>query len=231
MNIQTRVELMKSVSKKVFWGSALLSLSLLGTIAESRGQSLLGSERGFSMYQDSILGRIDVFLPADSLAEMLADPFSNREYLSTVVFTKGGVQDSLFECGLRIRGNTSRNAQKKQFRISLNTFRPGQNLEGISDHNLYGMHNDPSICRAKFYYDLTHRVGGGSARAAHVNLYFNGQFRGVYVHVEQLNEDFLQTEFAQDYGNLYKCLWPADFGVHFQQSQRLQSNLRRPQSL
>ncbi|MFM7912430.1 MAG: CotH kinase family protein, partial [Bacteroidota bacterium] len=110
----------------------------------------------------------------------------------------------------RIRGNTSRNAQKKQFRISFNTFRSGQNLEGISDLNLYGMSNDPSISRAKFYYDLTHRVGGRSARAAHVNLYFNGRFRGVYVNVEQLNEDFLQNEFAQDYGNLYKCLWPAD---------------------
>jgi len=173
-------------------------------------QSGAGSPRGSSLYDDHVLGRIDVFLPPDSLAEMLANPNSNREYRSTVVFTRAGIQDSLFECGLRIRGNTSRNAQKKQFRISFNSFRPGQNLEGISDLNLYGMHNDPSISRAKFYYDLTHRVGGRSARAAHVNLYFNGRFRGVYVNVEQLNEDFLQSEFAQDYGNLYKCLWPAD---------------------
>ena len=175
-----------------------------------RAQSSAGSPRGETLYDDQILGRIDVFLPPDSLAEMLANPNSNREYRSTVVFTRAGIQDSLFECGLRIRGNTSRSAQKKQFRISFNTFRPGQNLEGISDLNLYGMHNDPSISRAKFYYDLTHRVGGRSARSAHVNLYFNGRFRGVYVNVEQVNEDFLQMEFAQNYGNLYKCLWPAD---------------------
>ncbi|MFM7585738.1 MAG: CotH kinase family protein, partial [Bacteroidota bacterium] len=123
-------------------------------------QSGAGSPRGSLLYDDHVLGRIDVFLPPDSLTEMLANPNSNREYRSTVVFTRAGIQDSLFECGLRIRGNTSRNAQKKQFRISLNTFKPGQNLEGISDLNLYGMHNDPSISRAKFYYDLTHRVGG-----------------------------------------------------------------------
>jgi hypothetical protein len=179
-------------------------------LAFIRAQSPSGNIRGFSIYDDAVVGRIDVFLPADSLSEMLANPNSNREYRSTVVFTRAGVQDSLFECGLRIRGNFSRSAQKKQFRISFNTYRPGQNLEGISDLNLYGMHNDPSISRAKFYNDLTHRVGGRSARAAHVNLYFNGRFRGVYVNVEQFNEDFLQNEFAQDYGNLYKCLWPAD---------------------
>ncbi|MBU6192858.1 MAG: CotH kinase family protein, partial [Bacteroidetes bacterium] len=127
-------------------------------------QAISPPARGERLYNDSFLGRIDVFLPPDSLAEMLANPNSNREYRSTVVFTRAGIQDSLFECGLRIRGNTSRNAQKKQFRISFNSFRPGQNLEGISDLNLYGMHNDPSISRAKFYYDLTHRVGGRSAR-------------------------------------------------------------------
>ncbi len=185
-------------------------MTLLGSAEVSQAQASRAVSRGFAMYNDSVLGRIDVFLPPDSLVEMLDNPYSDREYRSTVVFTRAGFQDSLFECGLRIRGNTSRSAQKKQFRISFNTFRPGQNLEGINDLNLYGMHNDPSISRAKFYYDLTHRVGGRSARAAHVNLYFNGRFMGVYVNVEQMNEDFLQSEFAQDYGNLFKCLWPAD---------------------
>jgi len=166
--------------------------------------------RGYVLYDEQVVARIEALLPPDSLARMLSNPNEDREYRCTVVYTRQGLTDTLWECGLRIRGNTSRSAGKKQFRISFNTYRKGQNLEGISDLNLYGMHNDPSISRAKVYYELSERVGAPAARAAHVNLYFNGQFRGVYLNVEHLNEDFMQVRFAQDYGNLFKCLWPAD---------------------
>ncbi|MGA1665557.1 MAG: CotH kinase family protein [Bacteroidia bacterium] len=179
---------------------------------QARAQAIswpLGS-RGYNLYDEQVVTRIEALLPPDSLARMLNNPNEDREYRCTVVYTRLGTTDTLPECGLRIRGNTSRSAGKKQFRISFNSFRSGQDLEGISDLNLYGMHNDPSISRAKVYYELSERVGAVAARAAHVNLYFNGQFRGVYLNVEHLNEDFMQLRFAQDYGNLFKCLWPAD---------------------
>ena len=193
--------------------ASLVVIGILGVFLEmvvAQGIVWPLGVRGFSLYDDQVIARFEALLPADSLARMLNNPNEDREYRCTVVYTRSGVTDTLRDCGLSIRGNTSRSAAKKQFRISFNTYRNGQNVEGISDLNLYGMHNDPSISRAKFYYELSERVGAHSARAAHVNLYLNGQYRGVYLNVEHLNEDFMQMRFAQDYGNLFKCLWPAD---------------------
>ena len=61
--------------------------------------------------------------------------------------------DNFDQVGFRLRGNTSRYAQKKSFKVSMNTF---SNLKflGLEKLNLNGEHNDPSIIRSKLCWDI-----------------------------------------------------------------------------
>jgi len=187
----------------------LLSALLLCNTTHSQAQNR--PQPGF-IFNDSSVARIDVLMAPDSLAALLnqANWYSNHEYPVDVVFTRGYRSDTVTNVGFRLRGNTSRNAQKKSFRISFNSFQSGKRYEGNKKFNLIASHNDPSMSRAKFYFDLTQKAGGVGSRAAHSALYINGQYRGLYTNVEHINDDYVQARFGNGNGNLYKCLYPAD---------------------
>ncbi|MFQ5448965.1 MAG: CotH kinase family protein, partial [Saprospiraceae bacterium] len=112
--------------------------------------------------------------------------------------------------GFRLRGNTSRNAAKKSFKVSFNTYVPGRKWKGLEKLNLNGEHNDPSVIRSKICWDMLRWLGVPAPRANHVDFYINGEYSGLYINVEHVDEEFVQLRFGNNDGNLYKCLWPAD---------------------
>ena len=163
------------------------------------------------VFRDDVVPRIDISLPADSLAAILdpANIWLDVHYHATFVFDNGRVRDTLQDIGFRLRGNTSRQAQKKSFKVSFNTFKPGRDYHGLEKLNLNGEHNDPTISRAKVCWDLLRDIEIGGSRANHVELYINGQYYGLYLNVEHIDENFVRARFGNNSGNLYKCLWPA----------------------
>ncbi|RIK73314.1 hypothetical protein DCC62_17635 [candidate division KSB1 bacterium] len=117
--------------------------------------------------------------------------------------------DTLEPVGFRLRGNTSRYAQKKSFKLDLNEYVRGQKLYGLEKLNVNGEHNDPAIMRSRLCWDLFNQSGVPAARTAYAALYINGQYYGLYVIVEHYDENFILDRFGNNDGNFYKCLYPA----------------------
>jgi len=164
------------------------------------------------VFRDDVIPRVDVLLPPDSLAIMLApgNEQSNYHWHATFIFDNGEIKDTVDNVGLRLRGNTSRMAAKKSFKISFNTYVPGRSWWGLEKLNLNGEHNDPSVIRSKVCWDMLRWLGVPAPRSNHVDLYINGEYRGLYIDVEHVDEEFVQNRFGNNGGNFYKCLWPAD---------------------
>lgn len=163
-----------------------------------------------TVFDDRSLPSIYIQLPADSLRALLANPYQDREYVAHFVFEQNGLRETVEKVGFRVRGNTSRGAQKKSFKVSFNTYEKGRVWKGLEKLNLNGEHNDPSLLRAKLAWDLQRQMGVPSSRANHVKLYINGDYFGLYLNVENIDEVFIKSRFGNNRGNLYKCLWPAD---------------------
>ncbi|MBO6575978.1 MAG: CotH kinase family protein [Rhodothermales bacterium] len=170
---------------------------------------------GAQVFDDSVLPRVDITVDPGNLALMFrrGNEESDTEHLATFRWTSPNLTAEVDSVGFRLRGNTSRYAQKKSFKVSFNTFRRGGKWEGLEKLNLNGEHNDPSIMRSKLSWDLFADVGVPASRANHVELYINGAYYGLYMNVEHVDEQFLQRYFGGDGGNLYKSLWPADLIV------------------
>ena len=49
-----------------------------------------------------------------------------------------------------------------------------------------------------------------ATRASHVKVYINGQYYGLYISIEHIDENFLDRHYKDASGNLWKCIWPAD---------------------
>lgn len=163
------------------------------------------------LFDDSSVPRIDIEIAPMDLQAIFAFPESDTEY-PTIFTYKSGEEETVMEnVGFRLRGNTSRNAAKKSFKISFNSFDTGRKFQGLEKMNLNGEHNDPSIIRAKLAWDLLGQMDVIGAKANHVELYINGEYYGLYLNVEHIDEEFLKDRYGEnDDGNLYKCLYPAN---------------------
>jgi spore coat protein H len=162
------------------------------------------------VFIDEVVPRVDIFINPDTLDWIYANVESYQEFHAIFVFNNGTIIDTMNDVGFRLRGNTSRYSQKKSFKVSFNTFETGRTWHGLEKLNLNGEHNDPSVARAKFCWDLLRQFEIPAPRSNHVQVYINNNYYGLYISTEHIDEEFVDSRFGNKNGNLYKCLWPAD---------------------
>lgn len=166
-------------------------------------------EKG-DVFNDTEVPRIDITIHPDTLIWLFDNPEVDIEFHADFLFTSTNLVEGFEDIGFRFRGNTSRYSNKKSFKISFNTFVDGGNFHGFEKMNINGEHNDPSVCRSKIGWEMARRIELPGSRANHVELYINGDYFGLYINVEHIDEEFTKEYFDSKSGNLYKCLWPAD---------------------
>lgn len=162
------------------------------------------------VFDDTHVGRIDITIAPAYLAWIYSHVTSDSEFVAKVRFRNNHFDETLDSIGFRLRGNTSRNAQKKSFKVSINSFFKGRNFHGLEKLNLNGEHNDPSIVRSKLCFDLFRSAGLRGSRANYMEVYINNKYYGLYLNTEHIDEEFLSRQYPDDSGNLWKCLYPAD---------------------
>ncbi len=157
---------------------------------------------------DGNIHKIELVMHPDSFEALIADTnrWTNHSYPATFIYDH---TDTLYNVGVRMKGNTSRNSAKLSFKIDVDEF-INQTYQGLKTFNLNGSHNDPSVSREFLCAYVMNADSSLCYRANPVQLYFNGQLRGIYSNAEQLNKKFLESRFGENKGNLYKCSWPAE---------------------
>jgi len=168
------------------------------------------NDRSWQLYDDTEVAIINITMNPADYTWMMSNPRSDSLHRCTVHFKNKYIDETINDVGIRIRGNTSRDARKKSLKLSFNDFVSGREFYDVDKMNLNGEHNDPSISRAKLSWDLFNQAGVISSRAAHAAVYINNSYMGLYISVEHVDDEFLKKNFKDDSGNLWKCLYPAD---------------------
>jgi spore coat protein CotH len=198
----------------ILFGKPTLLVVFLALVSQPLSAQGLRPEAGV-VYDDASIARIDITIDPDTLALLYDDPWSDVYARAQFAFTRGAFSDSVSDIGLRFRGNFSRGANKKNFKISFNRFARGRKWYGLEKLNVNSQHNDPTIARAKLTSDLTPLarqgiLGPEATRAGHVEVWINGDYYGLYINVEHIDEQFAENHFGSPRSNVYKCLYPAD---------------------
>ncbi len=165
------------------------------------------------VYNDSVLITVNINLPVDSLSALYlpGNECSDHEYPVTFIWSDGILpNDTVLNVGIRFKGNTSRFAKKKSFKLSFNTFKSGRNFYDVEKLNFNGEHNDPSVIREKLFWDAMYQNNLPALSCNYVKVFINGAYYGIYINIEDLDEIFTQTRFGNSDGNLYKCYYGAD---------------------
>ncbi|MBI3233738.1 MAG: CotH kinase family protein [Bacteroidetes bacterium] len=157
---------------------------------------------------DGAMHQIDILMPDDSVKALYDEKnrWTNNEYEATVIYDQ---KDTIRQVCIRIRGNTSRDSKRPSFKVSFDSY-TNQTYQGLKTFNVNGEHNDPSLVRTIIGYKVLASNGNALPRSNSVRLFFNHQFVGIYVNIEEVDKIFLKSRFDNKNGNLYKCNWPSD---------------------
>ncbi len=153
-----------------------------------------------------------ISIDPDSLDLLLGDSlYSGHEFMAAISYQSSFGTVFYDSIGFRARGNTSLSSQKKSFKIDFNRFVSSQKFEGLEEFNLNGEHNDVSILRSFLAQYLLRSSGLSAARTSFVKLFVNNEYKGLYINVEHIDDEFLDLRFPTEAnGNLWKCYYGAD---------------------
>jgi spore coat protein H len=140
--------------------------------------------------------------PGD-LAQLEAEPYSNDYFPSTVQIDDRSYPNAK----VRYRGLSSRNFPKKSWKMKLPSTAnyPDEWGYGRRVFNLNAQYTDSTMMREKLSYDIMQLLDVLSPRARFVRLQVNGEYRGIYVDVENPRTDFFAARFLDDRGSLYQA--------------------------
>lgn len=149
---------------------------------------------------------VKITLDPDDFQDML-DNASAEEYKTASVEYNGIKFDNV---AVRTKGNLSlrsvvqmTDSDRYSFKISFDEY-VNQNLFGITKINLNNNYSDASYMREFLTYELAESVGLPTPKYSFVNVYVNDELKGFYLAVEQIGDAYLERNFGNSYGALYK---------------------------
>ena len=149
---------------------------------------------------------VNIEIDEDAYAEMNANAMA--EEIVTANITYNG--NTFNNVGIRPKGNSSlrdvfqSDSDRYSFKIDFNYYIDEQNFYGITKLNLNNLFSDPSMMAEYLGYEMLDELDAVSSRTTYVNLSLNGEPFGLYLAVEQVNEEYLLDNFDNDSGDLYK---------------------------
>ncbi|AIQ52248.1 CotH kinase family protein [Paenibacillus sp. FSL R7-0331] len=149
---------------------------------------------------------VRITINPDDYQDML-DNASAEEYKAASVEYNGIKMDNV---GIRTKGNLSlrsvvqmSDSDRYSFKISFDEY-INQSLFGISKINLNNNYSDASYMREFLTYELAETMGLPTPKYSFVNIYVNDELKGFYLAVEQIGDAYLERNFGNAYGALYK---------------------------
>ncbi len=168
------------------------------------------------LFPDDEVIEVRIYMDESSL-EYMSDNAINEEYVMARVVYNGIEIDNI---AVRPKGNSSLSASVREgedgysLRLTFDEY-IDQDLFGITDINLNNCYNDDSFIRETLSYEIMEEMGLPVPEIAFCNMYINDELFGVYLAVQQVDENLIAAWFEDDSGDLYK---PEGIGADLQYS-------------
>lgn len=181
---------------------ALTEQAHAGTVTEQ-------SEQDTNVFVENKVVDVNITMAAADFQDML-DNASDEEYHSATVDYNG---KTITNVGIRTKGNLSLrsvvqmdDSDRYSFKLSFDEYISGQNLYGLDKINLNNNYSDASYMREFLAYEMSEMLGLPTPKHSFIRIYVNGEYKGLYLAVEQVDDQFIETHYDDTTGTLYKGL-------------------------
>ena len=194
---------------KKFKRFSALALSIILIISVFGMTECAGEKKDYTeiFEKDSVID-INIDIDEADLNDIRNYP-KNEEYHSADI-TVDGIK--VENAGIRTKGNMTLNSvansdsDRYSYRIKFNKYVKGNKLLGLDELCLNNGYSDPSYMREYLHYEVLRSLGMNVPETVFARVYINGEYAGLYLAVEGIDDTFLEDNFGEAYkdGNLYK---------------------------
>lgn len=197
---------------KIILSITALALAALLVFMLVFGQTTQAAASGISMAYENFLFSTDSIIDVDvSISESdwedLLENAISEEYYSCDVTVNGTEYKNV---GFRAKGNTSlsmvasSDSDRYSFKISFDEYVDGQNCDGLSKLVLNNNYSDATMMKEAICYDMFAFLGADASLYNYAKVSINGEYYGVYLALEPVEESFAMRNYGTNYGELYK---------------------------
>ena len=145
------------------------------------------------LFNPDVVHRLDLLVNSRDWEKLKAD-FQLNDYYPADIKWNGL---TVHNVGIRSRGLGSRSGVKPALRVDMNRYTTGQQFLGLKSFLLDNLVQDPTGIKELVAMRLYQRMGLPAPREAHVALYINNTYAGVYGIIESVDKDFLARVFGE----------------------------------
>ena len=159
-----------------------------------------------TLFDTSSVIEVDIDISEDNWAALLENATS-EEYYDCDVTVNGTTYEHV---GLRAKGNTSlsmvasSDSDRYSFKIKFDEYVDGQSCDGLSKLVLNNNYSDATMMKEALCYDMFAFLGADASLYNYAKVSVTGEYRGVYLALEPVEESFAIRNYGTGYGQLYK---------------------------
>lgn len=189
----------------------LMAAAILAVTLLLGNPALAEAASGSTPLYANLLGQgevldLDIEIEESSWQQMLENPLDEEYTVCNV--TINGTQ--IGNIGIRTKGNTSlsqvasTDSDRFSFKLEFDHYVSGQTWLGLDKLCLNNNVSDATLMKEYLTYDWMRQLGVDTPLCSYVKVSVNGEYWGLYLGVEAIEESYAARCFGSNYGQLYK---------------------------
>ena len=184
-----------------------LAQGFAGSLAEAAGGTGVTMEYETKLFDTSEPISVNILIDEADWQRMLENATA-EEYVSCDVEINGTRFSSV---GIRPKGNTSLSSiasdpdtDRYSFKLEFDHYVDGQTCYGLDKLILNNNYADATSMKEALVYDMFAFLGADASLYNYARVSVNGEYWGLYLALEAVEESFLLRNYGVNYGQLYK---------------------------
>lgn len=173
----------------------------------AEGSSKVTMEYETKLFDTQQVLEVNILIP-DADWQTMLDNALQEEYVACDVEIGG---TTIYNVGIRPKGNTSLTSiasdpttDRYSFKLEFDHYVEGQTCFGLDKLVLNNNYADATNMKEALIYDMYQFLGADASLYNYAKLSVNGEYWGVYLALEAVEESFLLRNYGVKNGNLYK---------------------------
>ena len=191
----------------------VLALLFPRQVAETFGESTVSLRYETELFDTSRIMEIDIQMDEGQWEDMLSHASEEKYYSCDVVIN----QETIRHVGIRPKGNTSLTSivadpdtDRFSFKMEFDHYVEGQTCLGLDKLILNNNYADATNMKEALVYDMYQYLGADASLYNYARVRVNGEYWGVYLALEAVEDSFQLRNYGTAAGNLYK---PESMGI------------------
>ena len=184
-----------------------LSIGFSGTLTQALGGTGVTMEYESKLFDTDQVIDVDIQMDEETWNEMLTNAMSEEYYVCNVVINGKRVNN----VAIRPKGNTSLSAiamdpdtDRYSLKLEFDHFVEGQTCYGLDKLILNNNYADATNMKEAVIYDMYQYIGADASLYNYAKVSVNGEYWGVYLALEGVEQSFMLRTFGTQDGELYK---------------------------